>query len=55
MIFNKSRIWHPRHLHVSVYRNLVKRVAVVEAAAAALFTEKLRTVVFSKVIYLNGT
>ena len=37
------------------FRNLERVVVVKGAAAAAVFTEKLRTVVCSKNIYLNGT
>ena len=40
-------------MYLYAFRNL-ERVVVVEGAAAAVFAEKLRTVVCSNVIYLNG-
>ena len=41
-------------MYLYTFRNL-ERVVVVGAATAAVFTEKLRTVVCSKFIYLIGT
>ena len=42
-------------MYLYTFRNIERLVVVEAAAAAAVSTEKLRTVVGSKVINLNGT